>query len=141
MDETTDTSANTSPGPSPEMPAPSAEALSRRARRRLRVGPEGFAQRKGYVAPLFSYFREHGLVALWAARRASARATGVMMTKVQLSRIKSGMAPIPDWFIAGMCREINQPIEVVMGHEWAQQHLPSLPSLPEMPRTTKRRAS
>ena len=79
-------------------------------------------QRRMEVAPLWAYLRAHGIAPLWAARRASLRATGVMMTKLVLSRVKLGQAPLPDWFIPAMCHEIGQPVEVVMGEEWVQEH-------------------
>ncbi len=43
---------------------------------------------------------------------------------MQVTRIKQGRRRLPEWFIAGMCREIGAPVEVVMGQEWAQRHLP-----------------
>ncbi len=79
-------------------------------------------QRRMEVAPLWAYLRAHGIAPSWAARRASLHATGVMMTKLVLSRVKLGQTPLPDWFIPAMCCEIGQPVEVVMGEEWVQEH-------------------
>ena len=87
--------------------------------------------RRQYVAPLFAYCADHCIAPLKVARRAAMRQGTLDMNKVRLSRIKLGYSPLPEWFIAGMCREIGQPIEVVMGTEWAQRHLtPPLPTLP-----------
>lgn len=87
--------------------------------------------RRALVAPLFAYCADHCIAPLMAARRAAIRAGQADMHKVRLSRIKLGYAALPNWFVAGMCREIGQPIEVVMGAEWAQQHLPQ-PSTEEL---------
>lgn len=81
------------------------------------------AAARALVAPLFAYCDEHGIRPLLLARRAAMRAGAAEMNKWRLSRIKLGQARTPDWFIAGMCREIGQPVEVVMGEEWAQKHM------------------
>jgi len=88
-------------------------------------------RRRHYIAPLFAYCADHCIAPLMAARRAALRAGSLDMNKVRLSRIKLGYSPPPPWFIAEMCREIGQPIEVVMGSEWAQRHLPTL--TPDVP--------
>ena len=62
--------------------------------------------------------------AIALARRAAAAAHAPQPRRPHLTNIKNGLRPPPAWFIAGMCREIGQPIETVMGQEWAQQHLP-----------------
>lgn len=85
---------------------------------------ETVEQRRELVAPLFAFCQEHALVANALARRASKRAGSWEMTRTRLANIKRGRGIIPDWFIPGMCREIGQPVEVVMGEEWAQRHLP-----------------
>jgi len=111
--------------------APFGDSAEEAARPERRVLSPAQEERRACVAPLFAYCAEHCLGPLWLARRASAHAGAPPMTKLRLSRIKNGLgANIPDWFIAGMCREIGQPVEVVMGREWAQRHMPNMPMLP-----------
>jgi hypothetical protein len=103
----------------------------------VKVLSERKQQRCAYVAPLFAYCADHCLAPLMVARRAAIRASAhaaassasspvVPMNRLRLSRIKHGTSACPPWFIAEMCREIGQPVEVVMGAEWAQRHLPAL---------------
>ena len=79
--------------------------------------------RRAYLAPLYTYCEAHCIVSALLARRAVARLTGRQLTRHEISRIKMGYACTPDWFVAALCREIWQPIEVVMGAEWARRHL------------------
>jgi hypothetical protein len=92
-------------------------------------------ERQAFIWPLFHYCRMHGILVGRAASRASMWAVGVPMHRQKVWRIRVGYTPAPQWFIAGICREIGQPIEVVMGAEWAQRHL-SAPT-PELPATTQ----
>lgn len=81
-------------------------------------------RRRELVAPLFTYCQEYALRIDVIARRAAEHAGSWEMTRSRLARIKRGRGIIPDWFIPGICREIGQPVETVMGSEWAQRHLP-----------------
>ncbi|HZC06487.1 MAG TPA: hypothetical protein VE338_12695 [Ktedonobacterales bacterium] len=88
-------------------------------------------ERRNYIAPFFDYCRTHEIVYVRIARRAALR-VGENMNRTRLWRIKTGECRCPTWFIAGVCHEIGQPIEIVMGQEWAQRHLATL--APDLPR-------
>ena len=92
-------------------------------------------ERAALVAPLFAYCAERCIAPLWLARRAALRAGGgAGITKMQLWRIRRGQAVIPAWFIEGMCRELGQPVEVVLGEEWRRQMAPAPdPTIPTTP--------
>lgn len=85
------------------------------------------ASRRAYVAPLFDYCASHGIITIRVARKAALRAGAGYISRNRLRSIKNGTGVVPPWFIAGVSREIGQPIEVVMGQEWAQRHIPQLP--------------
>ncbi len=95
-------------------------------------------ERRNYIAPFFDYCRQHDIVYVRVARRAALR-VGEAMNRTRLWRIKTGEVICPSWFIAGVCREIGQPIEIIMGQEWAQRHLTTLaPDLPDEQRDQRR---
>ena len=97
----------------------------------VRLTPAVLAARRAYVGPLFDYCRDHGIICIRVARRAALAVGAGHITRNRLMRIKSGAYVTPPWFIAAVCREIGQPIEIVMGAEWAQRHLPTL--TPDVP--------
>lgn len=92
------------------------------SRRRTPRTPEQMRADRELVAPLFAYLEAHCIVPMWAARRAAMR-HGEAMTRSRLFHIKRGAARVPEWFVEGVCREIGQPVEVVMGREWRQRHM------------------
>jgi hypothetical protein len=88
------------------------------------------------MRPLFDYCEAHGMICLRLMRGPWQREVGWPLRRQQVWRLKTGYSPAPPpWFIAEVCREIGQPVEVVMGAEWAQRHL-SAPT-PELPATTQ----
>lgn len=93
-----------------------------------RLTPAIREARRAYVGPLFEYCTSHSVVMIGVVRRAALRRGVDHFTRNRLMCVKRGTNVAPEWFIAGVCREIGQPIEVVMGAEWAQRHLYALPS-------------
>lgn len=85
------------------------------------------AARRAFVAPLFAYMAAHSMSAIALARRARAHFDphAPFLYRTRLTSIKNGDYPAPGWLIAGVCREIGQPIETVMGEEWMQRHMPT----------------
>ena len=106
------------------------EPMSMRGRGRLTEAHR--TERQEYLAPLFNYCAEHAILAIEIARRA-ARRQGEGMIRARLYAIKVGRHLPPTWFVAEMCREIGQPIETVMGQEWAQRHLTLPDAAPDGP--------
>jgi hypothetical protein len=103
------------------------DRLEEQARELARVR----AERRAYIRPLFDYCETHGMICLRVMRGPWRREARHSLRRQHLWRVKTGYSPAPEWFIAEVCREIGQPIEVVMGAEWAQRHL-SAPT-PELP--------
>lgn len=91
-----------------------------------RLSPSLLEARREYVRPFFEYCAAEGVYPIRYARAACERAGGGYMSRDRLMAIKQGIGLTPDWFIAGVCRELGQPIETVMGHEWVQRHMPDL---------------
>lgn len=114
----------------------------------MRKTPAVVKARQAYVRPLFDYLSDHSLIGIRVAQRAADAVGAGHISRNRLMRFKNGENMLPPWFIAAVCREIGQPIEVVMGAEWAQRHLPlpapdlpvDLPNLP-VERPDARRAS
>jgi hypothetical protein len=97
----------------------------------VRRTPAVVEARRAYVRPLFDYLRDHSLIGIRVARRAAHAVGAGHISRNRLMRIKNGENVTPPWCIAEVCREIGQPVEVVMGAEWAQRHLP--PPAPDLP--------
>lgn len=91
-------------------------------------------ERRAYIAPFFAYCERRAIISLRIARRAALR-RGEGMTRQKLYGIKVGRIRAPLWFIAEVCHELGQPVEIVMGAEWAQRHLP-MPT-PDLPSGTR----
>ncbi len=88
--------------------------------------PEGERERRvARLAPLFAYLLDHGIIALWVARRAGMR-HGMPITRQRLQQMKRGACLTPEWFVEECCRVLGQPVEVVMGPRW-----PELPTSPD----------
>lgn len=88
---------------------------------RLTNAQEG---RRVAVAPLFTYCEQRNIQINRVLRTAAVKAGVPMLTRQELHRIRYGYSRTPEWLIPGACEELGRPITVVMGREWAQQHLP-----------------
>lgn len=84
-----------------------------------RLLPKGERSRRvEYLAPLFAYCRERGVMALVVARRACMRRGEPVISKSQLNHMRMGEMTAPAWLVAECCRELGRPVTDVMGAEW-----------------------
>jgi hypothetical protein len=122
----------------PAMADPNEPWLTGTMRGAGRVTQAHTEARRAYVRPLFDYCQSHSIIVIQVVRRAALRMGDGYIPRNRLMRIKNGSSPAPWWFVAEVCREIGLPIEVVMGAEWAQRHLPVLaPDVPGSAHTSQ----
>lgn len=86
-----------------------------------KLSPGEVERRREALVPLFAYLADHGINALWVARRIGMR-HGLVITRGRLAHIKRGACLTPPWFVADACREIGRRVEEVMGSAWVEAH-------------------
>ena len=79
--------------------------------------PGEFERRRRMLAPLFAYWRSHGISGIFVARLAGRR-HGLEITRVRLSAMRRGACLTQAWFVAECCRVMSRAVEEVMGAAW-----------------------